>query len=42
MLFIFPAPMNTNHLKKIPSNAKINVGKFHYVIVQLNIRKDDM
>ena len=33
--------MNNNHLKKIPSNVKTNVGNFNQVIVKLNIGKDD-
>ena len=34
ILAIYPLPININHLKKITSNAKINVGKFHHDIVE--------
>ena len=39
MLDIYPSPMNINLLKKVPSNANINVWIFHHDIVEYNSGK---
>ena len=38
-MYIFPAPIINNFLKKIFRNVNINVSNFNYVSSELNIRK---
>ena len=42
MLDIYPSPMNIHLLKKIPSNANINVGSFHHDIVEQNSKEAEI
>ena len=42
MLYIYPSPLTINILKKINSNANINVGTFHNDIIEYNDKKHDI
>ena len=42
MVAIFPSPMNINLLKKMTRNYNIDVGNFHYYIVEHNSGKAEI